>query len=143
MSTAYRAGLAAFANKEIDWDTDDIRVILISPDYTLDADAHEDLADIVAGDRYGAGPEAAVNLAGRAISTVAGVIVELDATLTTFPSVALHEAQNVVAIVGYFHTGVESTSTLLFHDSLSAPVTPDGNNIDYTPAATGCIKFDG
>lgn len=143
MSTAYREGLRALSNKEIDWDTDDIRAILISPDYTPNFDTHEDLADVVAGDRYGAGPEPAQALAGRSIVEVAGVIVELRATGCTFPSVALHEGQDVVSILIYLHTGTEATSTLLALDTLAADVTPDGNNIVYTPAATGVIRLDG
>lgn len=143
MSSAYREGLRALANKEIDWDTDDIRALLISPDYTPDFDAHEDLADVVSGDRYGAGPEAAVAIPSRSIVEVAGVIVELRGGAVTFPSVAIHEAQDVVSILVYYHTGVESTSILLALDTLSGDVTPDGNNIVWTPAATGIIRFDG
>ena len=70
MSTAYREGLRAFSNKEIDWDTDDIRAQLIAPTYTPNFDTHEDMVDIVAADRYGAGPEAAVLIPSRSIVTV-------------------------------------------------------------------------
>ena len=143
MSTAYREGIRALAEKEIDWVSDDIRAIMISPDYTPNFDTDEDLADIVAGDRYGAGPEAAVAVPTRTVVEVAGVIVELRGGAVTFPSVALHESQDVVSIVVYFHTGAEATSTLLALDTLVGDVTPDGNNIVWTPAATGIIKFDG
>jgi len=143
MSSPYRAGLNAFANKEIDWDTDDIRAILISPDYTADFDAHDMLNDVIAGDRYGAGPEAAVAIPTRGYTTAAGIIVRLTGGAVTFPSVALHEAQDVVSILVYYHTGVESTSNLLALDTLVGDVTPDGNNIVWTPSASGIIVLDG
>ena len=144
MSTAYREGLRALANKEIDWDTDDIRAQMISPDYTPDFDAHDDMADIVAGDRYGSGPDAAVLIPSRTIVEVTAGIVELRGGAVTFPSVALHEAQDVVSIVIFlWASGVEANQTLLALDTLVADVTPDGNNIVWTPSATGIIKLDG
>lgn len=143
MSTAYRKGLNAFTNKEIDWDTDTIKAMLIAPTYTPNFDTHEDLADVPSGDRYGVGPEAPVTIPGRSIVDVAGQIVELRGTAVTFPSVALEGGQDVVSILIYFDSGAEATSTLLALDTLVADVTPDGNNIVWTPAATGIVKLDG
>ena len=143
MSATYRAGLNAIANADIDWTTADVRAILISPTYTPNFDTHEDLADVPSGDRYGAGPEAAVAVPSRTTSNQAGGIVECDAGAFTFPSVALHAAEDVVSILYYLHTGVESTSILLALDTLVADVTPDGNNIVVTPASTGVFKYDG
>jgi hypothetical protein len=141
MSFAFREGLRALANKEIDWDTDNIDVILIATGATPNIDTWEDLADISAADRYGTSDQTA-DLAGRSIVEVAGGIVELRATATTFTSVALDGGDDVIGIIGYLNSGTEATSTLLFYDTLVADVTPDGNNIIYTPAATGCIRMD-
>ena len=143
MSTAYRAGLNAIANGDIDWTTADVRAIMISPTYTPDFDTHEDLADVPAGDRYGAGPEAAVTVPTRTTVNVAGVIVECRAGAFTFPSVALHAAEDVVSILFYLHNASEALATLICLDTLVSDVTPDGNNIVITPAATGVFKYDG
>ena len=123
---------------------DDIRAQMISVDYTPDFDAHQNMDDIVAGDRYGAGPEPAVLIPSRTIQETASVIIELRGGAVTFPSVTLHEAQDVVSIVIFLWAGgVEASQTLLALDTLVGDVTPDGNNIIWTPAATGIIKFDG
>lgn len=131
------------AKGNVDWENEDIRVILVDDAYVPDVDAHANLDDILVANRYGNPDEPAVTLAGRSVVNVAGGIAECRATVTTFPSVALEGAKDVGHVIGYKHTGVESTSTLLFVDTLVLDKTPDGNNINYTPAADGCMKLDG
>lgn len=140
MSNAYRAGLAAFANKEIDFDTDTIKAMAVKTGYSFDGDAHVYLSDVSASRYVGTTDQ---TLAGRAITTQAGRIVELDSTGCTWSSVTLDGGNNIIGVIVYHDTGVAGTSKLLAYDTLVAPVTPDGNNVVYTPASTGIIKFTG
>jgi hypothetical protein len=103
----YPAGLAGIANGGIDLDTSDIRVQPLRSAYTFNA-ADANLSDIVAGTmRDGT----AVALASKSIITPGSPANAraLDAADTTFGT--LPNGGN--ALLVYFHTGTESTSTLL------------------------------
>ena len=116
----YDHGREGFLDGSIDFDTDDIRCILIDvADYTVDLAVHDNLDDI---------PEAARVAVSGALTgkTVdAGVA---DADDVTFSAVTGDQCE---AIVIYQHTGVESTSRLIAYiDSATGlPVTPNGGDI--------------
>lgn len=115
----YDAGRDAFANGNIDWVNDDIRLLLIdTDDYTVDLAVHDNLDDVAAGSRV-----ATQALAGQ--STSAGIC---DATDTTFSSVSGDESE---ALIIYLHTGTESTSTLIAYIDTATgfPITPSGGDI--------------
>ena len=68
----YRGAIKAAFNKELDWDTDDIRFMLLGSGYTPDLNLHDYLDDVVAqeiaaGGGYTAG---GIAIAGRSISTI-------------------------------------------------------------------------
>lgn len=93
----------------------------------INLSTEEDLADIPAGARVAVSGA----LAGK--SATAGI---LDANDFAFSSVSGDVSE---ALIYYFHTGTEATSTLLFvvAESSDLPITPDGNNINVThPAGT-------
>ena len=116
----YDAGREGFLDGSIDWDTDDIRAILIDvADYTVDLDADDNLDDIPGDARVAVSGA----LTGKTVTD--GVA---DAADVTFSSVTGDECE---AIVLYKHTGTESTSRLIAYiDSATGlPVTPNGGDI--------------
>jgi len=116
----YDKGREGFLDGSIDWDTDDIRCILVdAADYTVDLATHDNLDDIPAPARV------AVSGALTGKTVAAGVA---DADDVTFASVTGDPCE---AIVIYKHTGVESTSRLIAYiDSATGlPVTPNGGDI--------------
>lgn len=116
----YDAGREAFLNGDIDWTSDDIRVILVdTADYTVNLTTHSALDDIDAGARV------AVSDALTGKTSTAGVA---DAADVTFSSVTGDQSE---ALVIYKHTGTESTSLLIAYidTATGLPVTPNGGNI--------------
>ena len=116
----YDHGREGFLDGSIDWDTDDIRAILIDvADYTVDLDADVNLDDIPAAARVAVSGA----LTGKTVTD--GVA---DAADVTFTAVTGDECE---AIVLYKHTGTESTSRLIAYiDSATGlPVTPNGADI--------------
>lgn len=103
----------------VDFDTDDIRVILIDvADYTLDATNHDFLDDIP-----GAARVATVALTGESVT---GRV--FDANDAVFTSVTGDVSE---ALVIYKHTGTEGTSRLIAYidTATGLPVTPNGADI--------------
>lgn len=103
------AFLKAF-NKEIDWDTDTIKVALCTDSYTPDQDADEyfdDVTNEVEGDGYTAG---GATLAGKTL-TYTGVtnVVKFDANDTTWAASTITARYAVI----YLDTETASTSPLL------------------------------
>lgn len=116
----YDAGRQGFLDGSIDWDTDDIRAILIdSGAYTVNLSTHDFLDDIPGGARIAVSS----SLAGK--TTTAGVA---DANDVVFSSVS---GTTVEAIVLYKHTGTDSTSRLICYidTATGLPITPNGADI--------------
>jgi len=68
----YGLGLKAFANKQIDWDTDSIYVALLTSSYTPDQDVHDYFDDVTAFQASGTG----YTSGGQAL---AGLVLSYDA----------------------------------------------------------------
>jgi len=116
----YDKGREGFLDGSIDWDTDDIRCILVdTDDYSVDLANHDNLDDIAAGARV------AVSGALASKTVTAGVA---DATDVTFSTVSGDQSE---ALVIYKHTGVEGTSRLIAYidTATGLPVTPSGGDI--------------
>jgi len=116
----YDHGREGFLDGSIDWDTDDIRAILIDvADYTVDLATHDNLDDIPGAARVAVSGA----LSGKTVSN--GVA---DADDVTWSSVTGDESE---AIVLYKHTGTESTSRLIayINSATGLPVTPNGGDI--------------
>lgn len=80
-SKFYVNALAQAFNKEIDWDTDTIKIMLLSSSHTPNQDAHNYLDDVVANEVTGTGYTAGgITLTGKTV-TVDGATntVKLDA----------------------------------------------------------------
>lgn len=116
----YDKGRQGFLDGSIDWDTDDIRVILVdTTQYTIDLATHDNLDDITAGARV------AVSSALTSKTVTDGVA---DAGDVTFSAVTGAECGLIVI---YKHTGTESTSRLIaaIDTATNLPVTPNGGDI--------------
>ena len=120
-SFLYDKGREGFAKAGINWESDDIRAILVdSADYTVDSAAHDYLDDIPAPARV------AVSAASLANKTA--TLGVCDADDLTVSSVSGDQFE---AIVLYKHTGTESTSRLIAYidNYTGLPCTPNGGNI--------------
>ena len=118
----YDKGREGFLDGSIDWDTDDIRVVLVDgADYTFSA-AHDFLDDVPSGARVAVSG----SLTGNTVTS--GVA---DASDVTFTSVTGDPCEMLVI---YKHTGTDSTSRLIAKiDTVqgggSLSVTPNGGDI--------------
>ena len=117
----YPKGRQAFAQGDIDWDGDDIRLVLLDNTYTFDL-AHNALDDIAGGSVV------ATSGAFTGKDSTDGIC---DAADVVVPTVS---GDVITQVVVYKHTGTPSTSTLLLYfDATAASVlialTPDGTGV--------------
>lgn len=116
----YDKGRQGFLDGSIDWDTDDIRVVLVDTGaYTVNLATHDNLDDVPGGARIAVSP----SLTGKTATD--GVA---DATDAVFPSVSGAQSE---ALILYKHTGVDSTSRLIAYidTATGLPITPNGADI--------------
>jgi hypothetical protein len=119
----YAKGRQGFLDGSIDWDTDDIRVVLVDgADYTVNLATHQFLSSVPAIARVAVSG----SLTGKTATD--GVA---DAADITFTSVTGDPSE---ALVIYKHTGSDATARLIAYiDTVAGPaalsVTPDGGNI--------------
>ena len=119
-NSLYDKAREGFLDGSIDWDSDDIRAILIdTADYTVNLATDDNLDDIPGAARV------AVSAALSGKTVVDGVA---DAADVTFSAVTGDQCE---ALVLYKHTGTESTSRLIAYidDATGLPVTPNGGDI--------------
>ncbi len=120
-SGLYDKGREGFLDGSIDWDTDDVRAVLVDTGtYTVNLATHDFLDDIGAPSRI------AVSAALGSKTVTAGVADAADVTFTAVTGAS------VEAIVIYKHTGTDSTSRLVCYiDTATSglPVTPNGGDI--------------
>ena len=129
----YEAGLRAFANGEIDWEADDIRVALVDTGtYSVDLvnhDFYDDISGVV--DVMGA------SLANKAVSG-AGLCDSNDPTLTGVTG------NTVEALVVYKYNATSSLAALICYiDSATAnlPFTPNGSDVTIQVHANGWFSL--
>ena len=118
----YDNGRDNFANGNIDWVNDDIRLIFVDDaDYTVDSAADSTLADIGAPARVATG---AASLSSK--STTKGIVDAADHTMTSVSG----DQFEAIVIVRY-DTGTPDNSLLIAYiDNYSGlPATPNGGNI--------------
>lgn len=134
MSALYDGGRQAFAEGDIDWLADDIRVILVdTADYTVNLATHDFLDDVPAGARVAVSG----SLTGK--TTTAGVC---DADNPSLGNVTGDQSE---ALIVYRHTGTESTSRLIAYiDSATGlPVTPNSGpiSVEWNNGANRIFKL--
>lgn len=119
----YLPGLVAAEKQLVQWETADIRAILIDTGaYTVNTDTHEFLSSVPAGARV-----STASITGRTVAAVAGIGAVHDATDVLFSAVV---GPSVEAMIVYIHTGVDTTARLLFYvDTITGlPFTPNGGD---------------
>lgn len=123
-SKLYGNFLAKALNKEVDWDSDTIKVALLSSSYTPNQDTHDYFDDVnsyeVSGTGYSAG---GATLSSKTVSYDAtNNVIVLDAADTTWSSSTITARYAVVydasggtaasnALIGYVDFGSDQSST--------------------------------
>lgn len=136
MPTAlYGEGREAFANGDIDWLTDDIRVILVDTAlYTVNIDVDDFRSDIAGGAQLAT---------SGALTGKTNVLGVLDAADVVFPNLSLATA--VDALVIYKHTGISTTDRLIAYidnaPELPASTTGGDFTITWDAGANKIVKI--
>ncbi len=119
-SAMYDKGREGFLDGSIDWDTDNIKAVLVDNGaYTVNLATHDFLDDIAGGARIATSG----NLASKTVA--AGVADAADVTFTAVTGTT------VESIVLYKDTGSSATSRLIAYidTGTGLPVTPNGGDI--------------
>ena len=131
-SGLYAKGREGFLDGSIDWDTNDVRVILVdTADYTVNLSTHDNLDDVAAASRVATSGA----LASKTVTNGTA-----DAADVTFSAVTGDPCE---ALVIYKHTGTESTSRLIAYidTATGLPVTPNGGDITVAWNASGIFTL--
>jgi len=127
----YGSVVAKLANKEIDLDTDTVKVALTTSTYTPDQDAHDyfnDVTNEVTGTGYTAG---GATLGSKTVGYTAGTnTFKFDAADTSWTTSTITARYAVI----YVDTGTPSTSPLIAYVDFGADVS--------TTAGTFLITWD-
>jgi hypothetical protein len=139
-SKLYGQFLSQALNKEIDWDTDTIKVALLTNAYTPDQDAHNYLDDVVANEVSGTGYTAGGNtLANKtnAYNSATNVIV-LDADDTTWSSSTITARYAVI----YDATPASNAAKpLIGYVDFGSDQSSSNGNFTITWDATGIVRI--
>jgi len=138
-SKLYGQFLLKALNKEVDFDTDTIKVGLLSSSYTPDQDVHDYWNDVstyeVSGTGYTAGGQA---LASKtATYDAANNVIVLDAADTTWASSTITARYAVV----YDSTGTSSTSALIGYVDFGSDQSSTNGNFTITWDSTGIVRI--
>ena len=138
-SKLYGNFLLKALNKEVDFDTDTIKVALVSSSYTPDQDGHDYWNDVstyeVSGTGYTTG---GATLASKtATYDSATNVVILDAADTTWSSSTITARYAVV----YDSTGTGSTSALIGYVDFGSDQSSTNGNFTITWDSTGIVRI--
>lgn len=147
-SFAYNSGKVKLGNGSIDWDTDVIKMALVTNSYTPDKDVHDFWDDVSANEVASSGSYVASTTNG-------GVTLTCQVTQDNTNDVAVYDATDLSggsAITGftgtfrylvfYKSTGVASTSPLMcVIDYNGASVSVVNGTISITWASGGIFNF--
>jgi hypothetical protein len=138
-SKLYGNFLLKALNKEVDFDTDTIKVALLSSSYTPDQDAHDYFNDVstyeVSGTGYTSG---GATLASKtATYDSASNVIVLDAADTTWSSSTITARYAVI----YDSTGTSSTSALIGYVDFGSDQSSTNGNFTITWDSTGIVRI--
>jgi hypothetical protein len=138
-SKLYGNFLLKALNKEVDFDTDTIKVALLSSSYTPDQDAHDYFNDVstyeVSGTGYTSG---GATLASKtATYDSATNVIVLDAADTTWSSSTITARYAVI----YDSTGTSSTSALIGYVDFGSDQSSTNGNFTITWDSTGIVRI--
>lgn len=138
-SKVYGSLLKSLFNKEVDYDSDTIKVMLVSSAYTPNQDTHDYLDDVVAseisGTGYTAGGQA---LTGKTVSYDAGTnVCILDANDVTWASSTITARYAVI----YDDAGAtNSQKALVAYIDFGSDQSSTSGNFTVTWDATGIVR---
>jgi len=138
-SKLYGNFLLKALNKEVDFDTDTIKVALLSSSYTPDQDVHDYFNDVstyeVSGTGYTSG---GATLASKtATYDSANNVIMLDAADTTWASSTITARYAVI----YDATGTSSTSALIGYVDFGSDQSSTNGNFTITWDSTGIVRI--
>jgi hypothetical protein len=137
-SKLYGSFLMKALNKEVDWDTDTIKVALTTSSYTPNQDTHDyfdDITNEVSGTGYTAGGE---TLASKSISYDSSTnIITLDAADVTWASSTITARY---AIVYDASPATAATRPLIGYVDFGSDQSSSSGNFTITWDATGIVR---
>jgi hypothetical protein len=135
---AYGLALQSMLNKEVDFDSDTVKAMLVTSTYTPNQDTHR-YKSSVTGESSGSGYTAGgVALTGRTVTydTATNTLV-LDCDDPTWAAVSVTARY----IVFYVSTGVDTTSPLLCYEDFGSNKTSAGGAFIFQVPATGLLRL--
>lgn len=139
-SKLYGQFISQALNKEIDWDTDTIKVALLTNAYTPDQDAHNYYDDVVANEVTGVGYTAGGNTLANKTNAYnsATNVITLDADDTTWSSSTITARYAVV----YDATpATNATRPLIGYVDFGSDQSSSNGNFTITWDATGIVRI--
>ena len=126
-------------NKEVDFDSDTIKVALVSSSYTPDQDAHDYFNDVSTYEVSGTGYTAGGNTLASKTATYdsANNVIVLDAADTTWASSTITARYAIV----YDSTGTSSTSALIGYVDFGSDQSSTNGNFTITWDSTGIVRI--
>lgn len=139
-SKLYGSFLAKALNKEIDWDTDTIKVALLSNAYTPNQDTHDYFDDVSTHEVSGTGYTTGGNtLASKTSTYDAGTnVLVLDAADVTWSSSTITARY---AVVYDASGGSAATNPLIGYVDFGSDQSSSNGNFTITWDATGIVRI--
>lgn len=139
-SKLYGQFLSQALNKEIDWDTDTIKVALLTNSYTPDQDAHNYLDDVVANEVTGTGyTTGGATLANKTNSyNSATNVIVLDADDVTWSSSTITARY---AVIYDASPATNATKPLIGYVDFGSDQSSSNGNFTITWDATGIVRI--
>ena len=139
-SKLYGNFLAKALNKEVDWDSDTIKVALLTSAYTPNQDTHDYYDDVSGSEVSGTGYSAGGNTLGsKTVTYDAGTnVIVLDAADTTWASSTITARYAVV----YDDSGATAASKpLIGYVDFASDQSSTNGNFTITWDATGIVRI--
>ena len=139
-SKLYGQFLQQALNKEIDWDTDTIKVALLSNSYTPDQDAHNYFDDVSTYEVTGTGYTQGGNTLANKTNTYnsATNVIVLDADDTTWSSSTITARY---AVVYDASPATNATKPLIGYVDFGSDQSSSNGNFTITWDATGIVRI--
>jgi len=139
-SKLYGQFLSQALNKEIDWDTDTIRVALLTNAYTPDQDAHNYFDDVVANEVTGTGYTAGGSTLSNKTNTYnsATNVIVLDADDVTWSSSTITARY---AVIYNASPATNATRPLIGYVDFGSDQSSSNGNFTITWDATGIVRI--
>lgn len=139
-SKLYGQFLGQALNKEVDWDTDTIKVALLTNAYTPDQDAHNYFDDVVAYEVSGTGYTAGgATLSNKTNSYNAATnVITLDADDVTWASSTITARY---AVVYDASPATDATKPLVGYVDFGSDQSSSNGNFTITWDATGIVRI--